>query len=62
MQGVQEEQLCTLHADYPEDGTKLLNEANLELVKLDHGILKPWLSLLIRDPNLSTELEKNKKN
>jgi dCMP deaminase len=49
-------------ADYPEDGTRLLDDANLELVKLDHGFLKPWLSLLIKDPNLSTELAKNKKN
>ena len=46
-------------ADYPEDGTRLLNEANLELVKLDYGVLKPWKSLIIKDPNLSSELEKS---
>jgi hypothetical protein len=36
-----------------------LNEANLELVKLDYGVLKPWKSLIIKDPNLSSELEKS---
>jgi dCMP deaminase len=46
-------------ADYPEDGTRLLNEANLELVKLDYGVLKPWKSLIIKEPNLSSELEKS---
>lgn len=49
-------------ADYPEDGTRLLSDANLEIVKLDRGILKPWMSLLIEDPNLSSGLEKYKKN
>ena len=44
-------------ADYPEDGTKLLNEANLELVKLNFGLLKPWASLIIKDPNTSSDLE-----
>lgn len=44
-------------ADYPEDGTKLLNEANLELVKLNFGLLKPWASLIIKDPNPSSDLE-----
>ena len=44
-------------ADYPEDGTKLLNEANLELVKLNFGLLRPWASLIIKDPNTSTDLE-----
>jgi dCMP deaminase len=44
-------------ADYPEDGTKLLNEANLELVKLNFELLRPWTSLIIKDPNTSSELE-----
>jgi len=44
-------------ADYPEDGTKLLNEANLKLVKLNFGLLKPWASLIIKDPNTSSDLE-----
>jgi dCMP deaminase len=43
-------------ADYPEDGTKLLNEANLELVKLNFGLLRPWASLIIKDPNKSSDL------
>jgi dCMP deaminase len=44
-------------ADYPEDGTKLLNEANLELVKLNFGLLRPWATLIIKDPNTSSDLE-----
>lgn len=44
-------------ADYPEDGTKLLNEANLKLVKLNFGLLKPWASLIIKDPNTSSDLQ-----
>ena len=44
-------------ADYPEDGTKLLNEANLELVKLNFGLLRPWASLIIKDPNTSSDLD-----
>jgi dCMP deaminase len=44
-------------ADYPEDGTKLLNEANLELVKLNYELLRPWMSLIIKDPNTSSDLE-----
>ena len=44
-------------ADYPEDGTKLLNEANLKMVKLNFGLLKPWASLIIKDPNTSSDLQ-----
>jgi dCMP deaminase len=44
-------------ADYPEDGTKLLDEANLELVKLNFGLLRPWATLIIKDPNTSSDLE-----
>jgi hypothetical protein len=48
-------------ADYPEDGTGLLNDANLKLVKLDHEILKPWLSLLLRNPTYQQNLKKTRK-
>ena len=36
-------------ADYPEDGTQLLNAANIKLVKLDPDLLKPWISLISQD-------------
>ena len=36
-------------ADYPEDGTKLLEQANMKLRKLDFKVLKPWASLIIQD-------------
>src|ERR671935_1236327 len=32
-------------ADYPEDGTQLLKDANIELVKLETERLKPWLTI-----------------
>ena len=38
-------------ADYPEDGTKLLREANVVLAKLDFELLKPWASLIITGPD-----------
>ena len=38
-------------ADYPEDGTKLLREANVVLAKLDFELLKPWASLIIIGPD-----------
>ena len=31
---------------YPEDGTQLLNEANIKLVKLNPDLLKHWISLI----------------
>jgi dCMP deaminase len=37
-------------ADYPEDGTKLLGEAKIELTKLDSESLRPWASRMIGDP------------
>jgi hypothetical protein len=40
-------------ADYPEDGTQLLREANVALVKLDGAILYPWLSLISKDAEAS---------
>jgi dCMP deaminase len=36
--------------DYPEDGTKLLGEAKIELTKLDSESLRPWASRMIGDP------------
>jgi len=36
-------------ADYPEDGTKLLGEAKIELTKLDSESLRPWASRMIGD-------------
>jgi dCMP deaminase len=37
-------------ADYPEDGTKLLGEAKIELTKLDPESLRPWATHMIGDP------------
>ena len=37
-------------ADYPEDGTNLLEEAKIELTKLDSESLRPWASRMIGDP------------
>jgi dCMP deaminase len=42
-------------ADYPEDGTQLLREGNLELVKLDPEALKPWLPVMTADPESSAK-------
>src|ERR671925_1496169 len=42
-------------ADYPEDGTQLLREANVELVKLNPDLLKPWLSVITADPESSAK-------
>jgi dCMP deaminase len=36
-------------ADYPEDGTQLLNESKIALIKLNHDLLKPWTSLISQD-------------
>ena len=41
-------------ADYPEDGTKLLREANVVLAKLDLKLLKPWASLIIKGPDTNS--------
>jgi dCMP deaminase len=40
-------------AEYPEDGSQLLREANVALVKLDRSLLTPWLSLISKDPDSS---------
>jgi dCMP deaminase len=42
-------------ADYPEDGTQLLREAGVELVKLDTERLKPWLTIIPADPESSAK-------
>ena len=36
-------------ADYPEDGTKLLEEAGIQLKKTNPEILKQWLPVLLQD-------------
>ena len=45
--------------DYSEDGTKLLSEANIVLTKLDFELLKPWVSLLIKDPKAFSSIAKS---
>jgi dCMP deaminase len=42
-------------ADYPEDGTQLLKEAKIELVKLNTDLLKPWLTIIPADPESSAK-------
>jgi dCMP deaminase len=42
-------------ADYPEDGTSLLKEAGVELVKLDPGMLSPWVTIIPQDPETSAK-------
>ncbi len=34
-------------ADYPEDGTKLLSEAKVELTKIEFESLRPWATRMI---------------
>jgi len=45
--------------DYSEDGTKLLSEANIVLTKLDFELLKPWVSLIIKDPKAYSSIAKS---
>jgi len=42
-------------ADYPEDGSQLLKEAKIELVKLNTDLLKPWLTIIPADPESSAK-------
>jgi len=42
-------------ADYPEDGTQLLRDAKIELIKLDTELLKPWLTIIPADPESSAK-------
>src|ERR671927_1871878 len=41
-------------ADYPEDGTKLLREANIVLAKLDVELLMPWASLITKSSDTNS--------
>jgi dCMP deaminase len=40
-------------SDYPEDGTPLLREAGIELVKLEPERLKPWVTIIPQDSEAS---------
>ena len=40
-------------AEYPEEGTRLLTEANIELIKLNPEILRPWIAVISKDPETS---------
>jgi dCMP deaminase len=40
-------------AEYPEEGTPLLTEANIELIKLNPEILRPWIAVISKDPETS---------
>jgi dCMP deaminase len=42
-------------ADYPEDGTQLLRDAGVELVKIEHEKLRPWLNVIPQDPESSAK-------
>jgi dCMP deaminase len=42
-------------AEYPEEGTPLLTEANIELIKLNPEILRPWIAVISKDPETSAE-------
>ena len=45
--------------DYSEDGTKLLSEAKIVLTKLEFELLKPWVSLIIKDPKTYSSIAKS---
>jgi hypothetical protein len=40
-------------AEYPEEGTQLLTEANIELIKINPEILRPWIAVISKDPETS---------
>lgn len=44
--------------DYPEDGTQLLREANIELVKMNAKMLEPWITVISADPESSAKAVK----
>ena len=46
-------------ADYPEDGTQLINDVDITLVKLDANLLKPWMSLIREGSQGKMPNEKN---
>lgn len=41
--------------DYPEDGTQLLKQAKVNLVKMNPELLKPWLTIIPADPESSAK-------
>ena len=43
-------------ADYPEDGTQLLKDAHVHLIKLDPALLRPWLKVIAADPEPSAKV------
>jgi len=44
-------------ADYPKDGTQLLSEAKIKLVKLNPDLLQNWIAV-ITDPEISAKAAK----
>ena len=42
-------------ADYPEDGTQLLHEAGVELVRINREKIIPWLTIIPHDPETSAK-------
>lgn len=49
-------------ADYPEDGTQLLSEANIKLVKLNPDLLQHWIAVITNDPEISAKAAKGRIN
>lgn len=49
-------------ADYPEDGTQLLRDAGVDLVKLNPEELSPWLNVIPQDPESSAKAVRNNTN
>jgi dCMP deaminase len=49
-------------ADYPKDGTQLLSEANIELVKLNSDVLQNWIAVITNDPEISAKAAKGRIN
>lgn len=45
-------------ADYPKDGTQLLSEANIKLVKLNPDLLQNWIAVITDDPEISAKAAK----
>jgi dCMP deaminase len=45
-------------ADYPKDGTQLLSEANIKLVKLNPDLLQDWIGVITDDPEISAKAAK----
>jgi dCMP deaminase len=45
-------------ADYPKDGTQLLCETNIKLVKLNPNLLQNWIGVITDDPEISAKAAK----